>query len=121
MVSKQSRVWAPRMAAWRASGKTSEEFCKGRGYTAGGLQHWAHLLSKREEAPMKPVVRVARVVTRPAVKARQAGRGRKVEASGTLTRRLSLEVGEVRIVVERGFDPETLEVVLGVLGAGGRS
>ena len=93
---------------------------QGAGLPRRGLRH---LLRQREEAPRKPVVRLARVVTRPAVKARQAGRGRgrNVERSGTLARRLTLEVAEVRIVGESGFEFETLEVVFGVLGAGDRS
>ena len=38
--------WAERVAAWRASGQTSREYCEGRDFTAGGLRHWAYRLRK---------------------------------------------------------------------------
>ena len=35
--------WAARVAAWRASGLTSSEFCRNKSYKPGSLHMWAHL------------------------------------------------------------------------------
>lgn len=38
--------WAQRVSEWRASGKTSREFCAGRGYSAQNLLHWSSELRR---------------------------------------------------------------------------
>lgn len=109
-------MWAERIADWKASGRTSEEYCEGKPFTAGGLRHWAYLL--RRVTPRKPValaeVRIAKVVPRPAP-AVAALPSRSSEA-------LVVEVGDARIAVRPGFDRATLAAVVEVLAArGGRS
>ena len=82
MKAKTAKIWARRVAEWRASGQTSTEFSAGREFSAGGLRHWACRLRKAAAAtvpatlvarrsmrrPVAPrqVVRLARVVARPA-------------------------------------------------------
>jgi len=109
-------MWAERIADWKASGLTSEAYCEGKPFTAGGLRHWAYLL--RQVTPRKPValaeVRVARVVPVP----RPAP---AVTALPPAPDALFVEVGDARIAVRPGFDRATLAAVVEVLAArGGR-
>lgn len=92
------------MACWRASGLTAAEFAAGRGYSAATLKWW----SSRLKAPQAGEVTLARVVVRD----RASAPPPDVETP------ISLELGPVRVVVRRGFDPEALRAVLEVVGAG---
>ena len=60
--------WAERIEAWRSSGSTAREYCKGKGFTAGSLLWWSSQLQraggKKRPAPRRDV-RLARVVRRP--------------------------------------------------------
>jgi hypothetical protein len=133
-MSDKSKIWAKRVAAWRKSGLTSEEFSKGREFTAGGLRYWAHQLHKEPEKRRqrgKPAkaksaaeptpVRLVRLVRQPA--SHEAGpqrpantRARRLtEAPRPEPAALTLEVGTVRISVPPAFDRETLAAVLAVL------
>lgn len=133
-MSDKSKIWAKRVAAWRKSGLTSEEFSKGREFTAGGLRYWAHQLHKEPEKRQqrgKPAkaksaaepmpVRLVRVVRQPggrtAVPQGPANtRARRLtEAPRPEPAALTLEVGTVRISVPPAFDRETLAAVLAVL------
>jgi hypothetical protein len=98
-------TWAARVADWRASGQTSPVFCKGKGFSAGGLRYWASRLDKAEQGAPKAQVRLARVV--------RTDRPKEVAETPIL-----IEFGSARLGVRRGFDPETLRAVLGVLGGG---
>jgi hypothetical protein len=120
MTTKQ-QLWSERVAAWQASGKTSEEFCRGSEFKPLQLRHWASLLRRlaaRGAAQGGGGVRVAPVILR---------RGRRPKALGAdLQSRpapdgspLTLEIGQVRIAVRRGFDREALAAVLQVLQVGG--
>jgi len=139
MASRTEEVWAQRVAAWRASGLSSEAFSRGREFTAGGLRHWAYLLRRRgvrrtaitgaKPRAAKPArIRLARVAL-----ARSAARGATDAtplaggpATAAPTRMaapassgVALEVGRVRLVLEPGFDRGTLASALAVLEAGG--
>jgi hypothetical protein len=119
------RVWAERVAEWQSSGMTSEEYSRGRDFTAGGLRHWAYRLrkaaAKRGAAARKaarPTVRLARLVRAPAAPPPVATQqtpavGLPAESAG-----LTLRVGQVQVAVSCGFDRPTLAAVLEVLGAG---
>lgn len=112
--------WSSRVAAWRTSGQTSEEFCKGRDFTPGGLRHWAHRLGKtrsytRRNAPViasAAPVRLARVVRIPASETRH-----RAPVAGAVA--LTVELGSARILVPPGFDRATFAAVLDVLGVPG--
>jgi hypothetical protein len=104
-------IWARRVAEWRASGLASTAFCEGREFSAGGLRHWAHRLTKmptpttRSSKALKPRMRIARVLRVAA----------PVPPSCDPT--ISVEVGAARVVVRAGFDRATLNAVLDVLAA----
>lgn len=107
-------MWAKRVAEWKASGLTSESYCEGKPFTAGGLRHWSHRLREREQpAP----VRMARVVRISELKSPgPAGR----TPSGVAPD-LVVEIGTARIAVRPGFDRATLADVVEVLATSARS
>ena len=111
--------WARRVAAWRSSGLSSTEFCAGRAYSAGGLRHWAHLLSKRVAPPATattatspPAVHLVRVE-----RADDAARSSTVPTALRADSTLTIELGAARVAVPAGFDAVTLRAVLDALAA----
>jgi len=117
-------LWKKRVEAWRASGLTSTAFCADKGFTAGGLRHWAHRIKKMEgdspTPPTEPVrlVRVVRVSSPPRAARRRPSSARPAAAPAAGAARepaLTLEVEGGRIGVAPGFDPKTLGAVLDVL------
>lgn len=114
-----TKTWASRVAAWRASGQTSTEFCEGRDLTPGGLRHWAYRLGKTRQVRGKgetgeAPVKLARVVRRPTAKARPIA----IESSAPETA-VVIEVGAARIVVRAGVDREALAAAIEALTAQG--
>lgn len=116
-MTSTAKVWAKRVSEWRASGKSSIEFCEGQEFSAGGLRHWAHRLEKmraaKEKAKTSPEaspVRVLRVVRR---KARGDASPAPARADGNVV----IEIGKARVSVDAGFDRETLRAVIDVLAA----
>ena len=99
------------MAEWKSSGLTSEKYCEGKSFTAGGLRHWAYRL--RQTKARKPVamVRIAKVVPR-AVPLAPMAQPQSPEA-------LFVEIGPVRVAVRPGFDRAALAAVIDVLAARG--
>src|SRR4051794_6749426 len=119
-------LWEKRVAAWRASGMTSTAYCAGRGFSAGGLRHWAHQLKKREgdkRTGTAQRVRLARVEraspsTAPATTLPE----RRVTGPAAQERvPLVLEVEGICITLWPGFDAPTLASVLAVLSQHARS
>ncbi|MGH3428090.1 MAG: IS66 family insertion sequence element accessory protein TnpA [Mycobacteriales bacterium] len=111
-------LWKNRVAAWRASGLSSTDFCAGKGFTAGGLRHWAYRLRKKEAGPTKPrvePVRLVRVVRASAPSARNQPESTEPPTVTARESSLMLEVEGGRIGVAPGFDPATLCAVLDVL------
>jgi hypothetical protein len=104
-MTETESTWAARVSEWRTSGQTAPAFCKGKGFSPGGLRYWASRLGKGDQREPKPRVRLARVV------------GTTPPAVSTETPIL-IELGTARLGVRRGFDPETLRAVLDVLGGG---
>jgi hypothetical protein len=103
--------WATRVAAWRASGKTAREFCKGRDYTAGRLLWWSSDLKRRGiGGPPERSMVLARVIRKPEVRLQSSA--------------IVVHLGSVRIEVPAGADRATVSTVLEVLSeraeAGGR-
>jgi|SRR5580693_320291 hypothetical protein len=94
--------WDARVEAWRTSGQSAPVFCKGKGFSPGGLRYWASRLGKGARGALGNEVRLARVV-----------RGPRVVAEETP---ILIEVGVARVGVRRGFAPEALRAVLEVLG-----
>jgi len=112
-------LWKQRVAAWRASGLTSTAYSAGRGFSAGGLRHWAHRLRQLEHKQRGRPVRLVRVerVSGGAVAplAASPGEGGSACAAAPVRVPLMLEVEGGRITVAPGFDPTTLTQVLEVL------
>ena len=99
MTTTQAK-WAARVAAWRASGQTAPEFCRGKEFSPGGLRYWSSRLGRGE---VVSEVRMARVV-------------RAVAPTESSASPIVVEVGGARVVVPQGFDPEALRAVFAVLG-----
>jgi hypothetical protein len=137
MKRASAKLWAERVAAWRASGLTSEEFSRGREFTAGGLRHWAYRLGKttkrgqirtaaakadaRRRQPLKPErVRLARVVREASPEGTRSTAPTGGAPAPTATApAVTVELGRFRIAVAAGCDRETLATVLSVLDRGG--
>jgi hypothetical protein len=115
-------LWSERVSEWRASGKSSTAFCKGKTFTAGGLRYWA---SRLKETPArgpssKPEVRLARVLRRPLPESEAARAGAPAAmCSIALDPTLVVEVHGARVSVRPGFDRTTLAAVLDVLATRG--
>lgn len=103
-----------RVAAWRASGQTAEEFATTHDFASGTLRWWSSQIGPIPTKAARPAVRMARVV-RAASAAKAAAR-----TSGAP---IVVEVDGVRVVVGAGFDHGTLASVVDVLAGrrgGGR-
>jgi hypothetical protein len=96
--------WESRVASWRASGLTSNEYCKGRGYSPKSLLWWSCQLGrKRVETPSRTgSVRLARVI-------------RPTPSASTTT--VLIEIDGARVAVSSGANAETLRVVFDALRA----
>jgi len=106
-MSDTVETWKKRVASWRASGETAEEFSEGRPWSPKTLRWWASRLGRPEAAaaPPVPVVRVAQVV-RSSAAADHEQRGSIVVDA--LDARL-------RITIQVGAERDTVAMVLGVL------
>lgn len=104
-------TWRRRVASWRASGQTADEFAAAHGFAPSTLRWWASQL-KRETAttttsPAAPLVRMARVIRAPSS---SMSRGSVV---------IDVLDLRTRVTVEAGVARETLAAVFGALGIGG--
>lgn len=104
-MSDTVETWKKRVASWRASGQTAEEFSEGRPWSPKTLRWWSSRLGRKTAAPAVPVVRVAQLVRASLPVERERGGSIVVEA---LDARL-------RITIEAGADRDTVSAVLGVL------
>ena len=111
-------TWKERVTAWRASGKTAAEFCAGQDFSKSGLHYWSHKLGRlgRDDEASRGR---ARGVTRLLRVQRKVGpapgndtiRPAQAHAAGGVL----LEVADIRIEVNAGFDRATLASVLEVV------
>ena len=105
--------WAARVAAWRASGKTSKQFCKERGYSASSLLWWSSELNRRrtESSRANPLALMRVVRKREPAAARSAAP-------------LIVHGDGVRVELPPGADAALLALVVDVVrkraGAGGQ-
>lgn len=96
--------WATRVAAWRASGKTAREFCKGRDYAAGRLLWWSSDLKRRGIAqPTDNPLALTRVIRKPEARLQSFA--------------VVVHLGGARIEIPAGADKATVSTVLEVLSA----
>ena len=104
-MSDTESTWATRVAEWRKSGLSAPAYCKDKGFSPSGLRYWDKRLAVTNTSSHQTDVRLARVVRTT----------RKAEEAETP---ILIELGPARLGIRRGFDPETLRAVLGVLGGG---
>jgi len=95
--------WAEHVAAWRASGKSSREFCVGRGYSAHALLAWSSRLGRRARSRPQKTVPLARVVVEKRRETPQRGAA------------VVVQVGGARVEIMAGTDRTTLATVFDVL------
>ncbi|HEX8011341.1 MAG TPA: hypothetical protein VF814_10450 [Casimicrobiaceae bacterium] len=105
-------TWRRRVASWRASGLTADEFAAAHGLKAPTLRWWASQLKREErshESPLveSPLVRMARVIRAPAP---PVARGAVI---------VDVLDARARVTVETGVERATLDAVFGALGIGG--
>lgn len=109
MAKASATEWAERVRAWRSSGLTSKEFCRGRGFTAQTLLWWSSQLGRKQGSGSKgrqPRVVLARVVSK----------GSTTHEAATRTA-IRLELNGARVEVPPGTDSATLSMVLETLRA----
>jgi len=111
-MTPRTALWQERIAEWRASGLTAEQFCQDKEFTTSALRQWVYRFKREAQAAPKtaePAVRLARVVretTDPVAPTR------KVKP---LQEPLVVEIGDARICIWPGFDRETLRTVIALL------
>ena len=112
-MSDKKAIWRSRVAAWRASGKTAEEFSAGQGFAVGTLRWWSSRLGREGTPPSlaSSGVRLAKMVrsTDPAAVVAPRGRGAII---------IEMHDARVRVLVEAGVDRTTLSTVLELVGKG---
>ena len=101
--------WTRRVASWRRSGLSAEEFASGKDYRAKTLAWWSSELKRRERS--SSARGEERVEPRGDGEVRLARVHVSVPASG----RLVVRVAGVDVVVEGGFDGRLLTDVVRVL------
>jgi hypothetical protein len=98
--------WASRVASWRASGLTSSEFSKGRGYSHKSLLWWSCQLRRKpvSTSGKSGGVRLARVI-------------RVTPSAPAVTTTVLIEIEGARVAVPSGANAETLRAVFDALRA----
>lgn len=104
-MSDTVETWKKRVASWRASGETAEEFSEGRPWSPKTLRWYASRLRLPPARTAAPVVRVAQLVRSTAPAERERGGSIVVDA---------LDV-RLRITIEVGAERDTVAAVLGML------
>ncbi len=92
-------TWSTRIAAWKASGKTVEEFAAGESYAPSTLRWWSSRLRRRVEAKTSKSVAMVKVV----------------RTSEARAESVVIEVGAARIIVGEAFDAALLARVVAAL------
>ena len=95
-------VWATRVEAWRASGKTVDEFATEQSIKPASLRWWSSQLRRQATAGVAASVPMARV--------RRASEMRSERPA------IVIELDGGRIEVREGFDRALLREVMGALG-----
>lgn len=106
------KKWAERVASWRASGLTAQEFCRGKGFAPGSLRLWASKLRRLNADTSRPshAPRLARVQCIPA-----APQGAMDQSLRPPQAALVLHLAQGALAISPGFDPATLASLLTLL------
>lgn len=94
-----AEAWLKHVARWREGGQSVPDYCRKHGLDIGAMRYQI-----RRAPAATPSIQLARVERVPPP---------SVAADGGVV----IELGPVRIRVERGVDAATLTTVLGALGA----
>lgn len=108
MARATAATWRERVRAWKASGRTAAAFVDGQGFNANTLKWWAYHLArnaKKAKAPTESAVRMVPVV-----------RVQRKDRPPTAPSGIVLEIGDVRLRVDSGFDCALLRAVISALG-----
>jgi hypothetical protein len=103
-------IWKNRVAAWRESGRTAEQFSEGQPWSPKTLLGWSSRLGPAGSPRAAPAVRIAQLVRSGAAIERERGGSIVVEA---LDARL-------RITIELGAERDTVAAVLNAVLRGPR-
>jgi hypothetical protein len=101
MTDNAKTTWRRRVARWKASGETASAFGAREGIKASTLRWWSSVL-QREHTSVP--VRMVQLVRAPS----------SSRSSGVI---VDLPDARARVLVEPGFDRETLSAVLQMLGS----
>ncbi len=103
------KKWQAELTAWRGSGKPLSTWARERGLSRDALQYWKEKLSgtPRESTQKLTLIPVSRI-TRP----QSVGEGSLSLSSGVP---IELHLGDCRLILAQGFDPDSLRAVLAVL------
>jgi len=101
-MTETQKKWQERVIAWKASGKTCEEFVEGQGYAATTLRQWVFQLRKKEREAKAETVTMARVV-------------RQERPSNSASIAMVVDIAGARIEVRRGFDRGLLRELVAAL------
>jgi hypothetical protein len=97
--------WPARVEAWRSSGMSAGEFCKGREYSATTLYWWSSQLKRAAARALRgqrmPMARVMRKADKPSAKSSP----------------IVVQVGQARVEVTADVDRDALSVVLEALAS----
>jgi hypothetical protein len=106
MTKTAKATWQKRVAEWRASGETAAVFAAREGIKVGTLRWWSSRLQREvtTTAALAPVPMVQLV----RIPSRSRGTGVVVD----------LPDARARVMVDPGFDRNTLALVLELLGRG---
>ncbi len=115
-------MWTERVRVWRASGQEAGEFCAGRDFAPSTLLHWSKRFNRESSPRFARVVSKVVAASTPALASASSpvvvSESAPSSAPASPTACLILEVGDVRVRVERGFDATLLaEVVRALAGA----
>jgi transposase len=110
-MSDKKAMWRARVEAWRASGMTAEAFAAEHDFPVGTLRSWSSRLGREQKRPSSPVVRLVRVVPRPASPGPERRHGGIV---------IELVGVPARVFVEGEVDRQMLATVLDVIRGGAR-
>ncbi|MBX3246056.1 MAG: hypothetical protein KF901_02610 [Myxococcales bacterium] len=95
-----TEIWTRRVAAWRRSGLTAAEFCRGSDFAASTLRWYASRLGRSGELPTADTSTSVAMVKVGEVRTRE---------------RIVVEVDDLHVHVPDGVDAETLRTVFAVL------
>ena len=104
--------WEGRIAAWRASGLSSEKFARSRGFSPDSLRKWEKRLREGDTTP-----RFLQLVKRSPALADAAPKATPPARTTAPARGLVIEIGSARIHVDAAVDDALLRRVVRAIGS----